>query len=203
MEKDFGIPYLAVGLPYGTEGTVAWLSKICEALGVSLSETVTEKAKNLKEFLLRKGNNLESLWGPLWFDEILISAPPSEALGIAETVRSEWADTARMILHLQATSERTTPAADAIRQVGQDDAEMKKDYENWQGGLVLSSSHETQQLRRMGKHFAAVHIALPSADEVHFADTPLCGLRGAAYLYEAIWNAKLRSLSAVRGPCNR
>ena len=200
MEKDFGIPFLSVGLPYGTEGTVAWLSEICAALGVSLPETVTEKAKHLKEFLLRKGNNLESLWGPLWFDEIFLSAPPSEALGIAEAVRSEWADTARMILHLQAASERTTPAADVIRQVGEDDAAMKKDYENWQGGLVLSSSHETQQLRRMGKHFASVHIALPSADEVHFSDTPLCGLRGAAYLYEAIWNAKLRMVSVDRLP---
>ncbi len=194
MEKDFGIPHLSVGLPYGTDGTPAWLAKICETLGVAMPVSLQEKANRLKEFLLRKGNNLESLWGPLWFDEILISAPPSEALGIAETVRGEWADTAKLILHLQVKSEKTTPAADVIRQVSEGDAAMKQDYEEWQGGLVLSSSHETQQLRRMGKSFAAVHVALPSADEVHFSDSPLCGLRGAAYLYENIWNAKLRMI---------
>ena len=48
--------------------------------------------------------------------------------------------------------------------------EIAKDYEDWQGGLVLSSSHETHLLRRMGRSFTGFHIALPSHDEVHFSD---------------------------------
>ena len=152
----------------------------------------SHEAAKLKEFLLRKGNNLESLWGPLWFDAVLISAPPSEALGIAEAIRSEWIDTARLCVHAQCETEKSTPAADAIRVVMKNEKEIAKDYEDWQGGLVLSSSHETHLLRRMGRSFTGFHIALPSHDEVHFSDLPQCGLRGAGYLYEQLWNAKLR-----------
>ena len=192
MEREFGISYISVGLPYGTEGTLSWLRRILETLGAGSLGAVSEEARKLSSYLLRKGNNLESLWGSLWFDEIFISAPPSDAIGIAEAVRGEWADTAKMILHLQAASEKITPAADKIRVVLRDDAAMKEDYENWTGGLVLSSSHETRHLSRLGKRYAAFHIALPSPDEVSFTDLPQCGLRGAAYLYENLWNAKLR-----------
>ena len=46
----------------------------------------------------------------------------------------------------------------------------------------------------MKKPFASVHIARPSHDELMITDLPLCGIRGAAYLYERIWNAKLREM---------
>lgn len=192
MEKDFGIPYLSVGMPYGIDGTLAWLSKVCHALEIEVPTAYQNRAARLKEHFLRKGNNLESLWGPLWFDEILISAPPSEAAGLAEAIRSEWVDTAKLTIHFQSKTDLTPPAADVIRVVGRDDREIGKDYENWKGGLVLSSSHETQQLTRLGKSFTSFHVALPSPDEVHFSDLPLCGFRGAAYIYEKLWEAKLR-----------
>ncbi len=192
MEKDFGVPYISVGLPYGIDGTLAWISKVCSALEIEVPPDITARAAKLKEYLLRKGNNLESLWGALWFDEILISAPPSDAAGLAEAIRSEWADTARLTIHFQAKTDLTVPAADAIRIVGEDDQEIRKDYENWKGGLVLSSSHETQHLTRLGKSYTSFHVALPSPDEPHFSDLPQCGFRGAAYIYEKLWGAKLR-----------
>ena len=192
MEKDFGIPYLSVGMPYGIDGTLAWLSKVCHALEIEVPTAYQNWAARLKEHFLRKGNNLESLWGPLWFDEILISAPPSEAAGLAEAIRSEWVDTARLTIHFQCKTDLTPLAADVIRVVGRDDREIGKDYENWKGGLVLSSSHETQHLTRLGKSFTSFHVALPSPDEVHFSDLPLCGFRGAAYIYGKLWEAKLR-----------
>lgn len=91
-----------------------------------------------------------------------------EALGIAEAIRSEWIDTAHLCIHAQCETEKSTPAADAIRVVMKNEKEIAKDYEDWQGGLVLSSSHETHLLRRMGRSFTSFHIALPSHDEVHF-----------------------------------
>ena len=36
------------------------------------------------------------------------------------------------------------------------------------------------------------NIARPSSDEIFVTDTPLCGLRGAEYLYERLWNLKVR-----------
>lgn len=193
MKEDFDIPYVSVGLPYGVDGTLAWLKKIIETLGVGDATKVEEEGKKEKEFLLRKGNNSESLWGGLWYDHILISAPPSEAAGMAEAIRTEWVDTAKLTVHFQAQTDRTVPVADEVRVVGRDDALIKQDYENWNGGLVLSSGHETMLLTRMGKKFSFFHIALPSHDEMHFTDVPFCGLRGAAYLYEQLWNAKFRS----------
>ena len=193
MEEDFGIPYISIGLPYGVEGTLAWVSSIVEALGCGDMTLLKEEGEKEKSYLFRKGNNLESLWGALWFDHILVSAPPSEALGIAEAIRREWADTAKMTIHCQAKTDRMTSAADEIRIVGRDDKAMGEDYENWSGGLLLGSSHEIMHMKRLGKHFASFHIALPSHDEVHFTDVPMVGLRGAAYLYEELWNAKLRA----------
>ncbi len=192
MEADFQTPYISVGLPYGVDGTLEWIQQVIDALGGGDSQPLQEEGTKQKEYLLRKGNNLESLWGALWFDRILISAPPSEAAGMAEAIRREWADTAKMTIHFQCQTNKTVPAADEIRVVGKDDVLIKKDYETWQGGLVLSSSHETMLLTRLQKDFAYVHIALPSHDEMHFSDVPFCGLRGAAYLYELLWNAKLR-----------
>ena len=192
MEEDFGIPYISIGLPYGVDGTLTWISAILEALGTGDKKALETEATQEKEYLLRKGNNLESLWGALWFDQILISAPPSEAAGMAEAIRSEWADTAQLIVHFQAPGEKNVPAADILRVVGKDDQGIGEDYAHWTGGLVIGSSHETMHMQRLGKDFTSFHIALPSHDEMHFSDVPFCGLRGAAYLYEELWNAKLR-----------
>lgn len=192
MKEDFGIPYISVGMPYGIDGTLAWVKTIIEALGTGDSQALEEDAQKEKEYLFRKGNNLESLWGALWFDEILVSAPPSEAAGIATAIRSEWADTARMIVHFQAKSDKSVPAADALRVVGKDDRAMGEDYRNWTQGLVVGSSHETMHMKQLGKDFTSFHVSLPSHDEMHFSDVPFCGLRGAAALYEELWNAKLR-----------
>lgn len=80
MERDFATPYISCGLPYGTDGTVAWLSEVIEKLGAGELTRASHEAAKQKEFLLRNGNNLESLWGPLWFDAVLISAPPRKHL---------------------------------------------------------------------------------------------------------------------------
>ena len=59
MERDFGTPYMSSGLPYGTDGTMAWLSEIIEKLGAGELTRASHEAAKLKEFLLRKGNNLK------------------------------------------------------------------------------------------------------------------------------------------------
>lgn len=194
MEKRFHIPYASVGMPYGFKGTEAWADRVLSLLECTGSADFLAAEKRRKEEVLRKGNGLESLWGSLWFDQVLVAAPPSEALGIAEAVRGEWIDTAKLTVHLTAASEKSVKAADVIRRVTVDDEEIKKDYENWENGLVLSSSHETARLDRLGKPFVSCHIARPSYDEVLVSDLPYCGFRGAAALYEKLWNARLRQI---------
>lgn len=196
MEKEFHIPYAEVGLPYGFEGTKKWIDKVIQSVGFGTAENVYTEADRISSTVLRKGNYLESLWGSLWFDRVLVAAPPSEAIGIAEAVRNEWIDTASLTIHLQMPSSFTTEVADTIRTLPADDGEVLSDYHEWQGGLVLSSSHETVKLTRMKKPFVSCHIARPSHDELMVTDLPLCGIRGASCLYERIWNAKLQEMKA-------
>lgn len=111
MEKEFGIPYISIGMPYGIEGTLAWITKISAQFHIK-NESLQDEAVQRKERMLYAGGNLQSLWGSLWFDEVLISAPPSEAFGIADAIRTEWIDTGRLIIHSMDKSSYEIKSAD-------------------------------------------------------------------------------------------
>ena len=123
----------------------------------------------------------------------MVSAPPSEAYGIADAIRTEWIDTGKLIIHSMDKSSYISKSADVIRLAGFDDKEIKRDYENWSCGLLMGSSHERARLLRLNKSFAAFNIARPSREEICVTDLPLCGFRGAEYLYECLWNSKVRN----------
>ncbi|WP_296955774.1 nitrogenase component 1 [uncultured Dialister sp.] len=189
METDFHVPYIETGLPCGTEVTMKWLEKIKESLPSMNLSAAAKEAADLKRHLTHLGGGMQSLWGQLWFDEILVSAWPSDAAAIAETVRGEWADTGKLLVHLQEPSEIKIPAADIIRTVRADDAAINEDYKNWQGGLLLASSHETTRLGRLGKKARFIPIFRPVYEEMLADSTPLYGLAGAARLFERVFNA--------------
>lgn len=191
MERDFGIPYLSVGLPYGMTGTELWLRAIADRItGMDLSG-VTEEIRGRNRRMRQKAMDMESLWGPLWFDRILVAALPSEAAGLAEAVRSEWADTERLTVILQHPGERDIPAADEVLTCGKDDQRIKDFYEAWEGGLLLGSAHDESRLIRLKKNYLSCLIAYPATSRMFFTDQPFCGVRGAEYLYERLWNIKL------------
>jgi len=189
METDFHVPYIETGLPCGTEVTMKWLEKIKESLPSMNLSAAAKEAADLKRHLIHLGGGMQSLWGQLWFDEILVSAWPSDAAAIAETVRGEWADTGKLLVHLQEPSEIKIPAADIIRTVRADDAEINEDYKNWQGGLLLASSHETTRLGRLGKKARFIPIFRPVYEEMLADSTPIYGFAGAARLFERVFNA--------------
>jgi nitrogenase molybdenum-cofactor synthesis protein NifE len=193
LETEFGTPYLSVGMPYGIAGTLRWLDTINAALPAKNTEAIRQEAEAVNARLQFRSSNMQSLWGPLWFDNILIAAPPSEAAGIAEAVRGEWADTSNLVIHFTQDTPLRPKAATKICIAGKDDAAMKETFENWTGGLVIGSSLETSRLVRLKKPFVNCNIVLPSYHEIIATDSPLCGIRGAAYLFERIWNAKLNS----------
>ena len=191
LETEFGTPYLSAGMPYGIAGTLQWLEKINSVLPAKNLAAVQQEAEAVNARLQFRSSNMQSLWGPLWFDNILIAAPPSEAAGIAEAVRGEWADTGNLIIHFTQDTSLRPKAATKICIAGRDDAAMKETYENWTGGLVLGSSLEASRLVRLKKPFVNCNIVLPTYHEIIATDSPLCGIRGAAWLFERIWNAKL------------
>ena len=193
LESEFGTPYLSAGMPYGIQGTLAWLEKINTVLPATNLKAVRQEAETVNTRLQFRSSNMQSLWGPLWFDNILIAAPPSEAAGIAEAVRGEWADTGNLVIHFTEDTPLRPKAANKICVTGKDDAAMKETFENWTGGLVIGSSLETSRFVRLKKPFVNCNIVLPSYHEIIATDSPLCGIRGASNLFERIWNAKLNS----------
>ena len=192
LKAEFGTPYLSAGMPYGIAGTLQWLEKINSVLPAKNLAAVQQEAEAVNARLQFRSSNMQSLWGPLWFDNILIAAPPSEAAGIAEAVRGEWADTGNLIIHFTQDTSLRPRAATKICIAGRDDAAMKETFENWTGGLVLGSSLEASRLVRLKQPFVNCNIVLPTYHEIIATDSPLCGIRGAAYLFERIWNAKLQ-----------
>lgn len=191
LQAEFGTPYLSVGMPYGIAGTIRWLENLNAVLPAKNLEAVRLEAETVNARLQFRSSNMQSLWGPLWFDNILIAAPPSEATGIAEAVRGEWADTGNLVIHFTQDTALRPQAATKICIAGKDDAAMKETFENWSGGLVMGSSLEASRLVRLKKPFVNCNIVLPAYHEIIATDSPLCGIRGAAYLFERIWNAKL------------
>ena len=191
LQAEFGTPYLSVGMPYGIAGTLRWLKYLNAVLPAKNLEAVRLEAETVNARLQFRSSNMQSLWGPLWFDNILIAAPPSEATGIAEAVRGEWADTGNLVIHFTQDTALRPQAATKICIAGKDDAAMKETFENWSGGLVMGSSLEASRLVRLKKPFVNCNIVLPAYHEIIATDSPLCGIRGAAYLFERIWNAKL------------
>jgi nitrogenase molybdenum-cofactor synthesis protein NifE len=192
LETELGMPYLSAGMPYGIQGTLQWLEKIDNLLPAKNLAVVRQEAETVNARLQFRSGNMQSLWGPLWFDNILVAAPPSEAAGIAEAVRGEWADTGNLIIHFTQDTPLLPGAATKICIAGKDDAAMKETFETWSGGLVLGSSLEASRLVRLKKPFVNCNIILPAYHEIIATDSPLCGIRGAAYLFERIWNAKLQ-----------
>ena len=191
LQAEFGTPYLSVGMPYGIQGTLRWLDTINAVLPAKNREAIRQEAEAVNARLQFRSSNMQSLWGPLWFDNILIAAPPSEAAGIAEAVRGEWADTGNLVIHFTQDTALRPQAATKICIAGKDDTAMKETFENWSGGLVMGSSLEASRLVRLKKPFVNCNIVLPAYHEIIATDSPLCGIRGAAYLFERIWNAKL------------
>lgn len=191
LQAEFGTPYLSVGMPYGIQGTLRWLDTINAVLPAKNREAIRQEAEAVNARLQFRSSNMQSLWGPLWFENILIAAPPSEAAGIAESVRGEWADTGNLVIHFTQDTALRPQAATKICIAGKDDTAMKETFENWSGGLVMGSSLEASRLVRLKKPFVNCNIVLPAYHEIIATDSPLCGIRGAAYLFERIWNAKL------------
>ena len=198
MEKAFHVPYLVAGLPAGVEGTLRWLRTIQKALPSMDLSSAEQEAAALKRHLDHRSGNLRSLWGQLWFDEILISAWPSDAAAIAETVRGEWADTAKLVVHQQEPSGRAIPAADVIRTVCADDAAIDEDLQEWKGGLLLASSHEATRFSRLGKPAQFIPIARPVYNELFADETPLYGFAGAARLLERLFHARIAEKTGTK-----
>lgn len=196
LEHKYGTPYLVCGLPYGVEGTMKWLEAIAAKLPAPHLDRVREEAAHMRAYLISRTNEARLLWGSLWFDEVLVSAPPTAALQLAQALRMEWADMGRLtvICQGQLTQAPECEAADTVYCVGEDDEAIAAYMQQCDNVLLLASSSESSVLyRREACHFCCCNIAYPANDEVFIQKQPMVGFTGSAYLLERLWNTFVKN----------
>lgn len=191
LHKRYGTPYVVAGLPYGVQGTLAWMKKINEALPAASQKLLEAEAAAQSSYLLSRNNEAVALWGNLWFDEVIISAPATQALCLAQALRTEWLDVGKLSVVCQQALEQppACDTADAIYTVGEDDAAVSKCLKTCNNVLLLASSSESSVLyRREQCDFTSCNIAYPANDEVFIVQQPMVGLKGSGYMLQRLWN---------------
>ena len=116
LQKQYGTPYIFAGLPYGVQGTLLWLQQINAQLPAPAMDKVTAEAQAQDNYLLSRNNEAIALWGSMWFDNVLVSAPATQALCLAQTLRTEWTDIGRLTVICQQPL-KDAPACDTAEAI--------------------------------------------------------------------------------------
>ena len=191
LHKRYGTPYVVAGLPYGVQGTLGWMKKINEALPAASLQALEAEARVQSSYLLSRNNEAVALWGSLWFEEVIVSAPATQALCLAQTLRTEWSDIGKLSVICQQSLEQppACDAADAIYTVGEDDAAVSECLKTCNNVLLLASGSESSVLyRREQCNFTSCNVAYPANDEVFIVQQPMVGLKGSGYMLQRLWN---------------
>ena len=188
LEEMYGMPYIALLPPYGRAGTRRWMRESARALPPQHGDAAeTEIDRVTREDFLRI-NECKSLWGELRYETALIRAPHSAAWGLAQALRTEWAD----VCHLAVAAEHVEAGAEEIADevLGETDALRIQDLlAGMDGGLLLGSSNESAHIDpRTAEYFP---VAYPVQDALHLTDCPFMGLRGARHIEERLWNGNI------------
>ena len=188
LEEMYGMPYIALLPPYGRAGTRRWMREIARALSPQHGDAAeTEIDRVTREDFLRI-NECKSLWGELRYETALIRAPHSAAWGLAQALRTEWAD----VCHLAVAAEHVEAGAEEIADevLGETDAlRIQELLAGMDGGLLLGSSNESAHIDpRTAEYFP---VAYPVQDFLQLTDNPFMGLRGARHIEERLWNGNV------------
>lgn len=188
LEEIYGMPYIAPLPPYGRAGTRRWMREIARALPPQHGDAAeTEIDRVTREDFLRI-NECKMLWGELRYETALIRAPRSAAWGLAQALRTEWAD----VCHLVVAAEHVEAGAEEIADevLGETDAlRIQELLAGMDGGLLLGSSNESAHIDpRTAEYFP---VAYPVQDFLQLTDNPFMGLRGARHIEERLWNGNI------------
>lgn len=197
LENKFGIPYVLAGVPYGLEGTLTWLRRINKVLPAPSLETIEAQVKETRELLEGIIEDFSCYWGNMWYDQVIIQAPGTQALCLAQALREEWFNMGKLtVLCLQ-------PVLDNIYCDVADEIYTKNvDFENWENyvetqgeGLFIGSSNEAANLLRKDyKNIVTLNVAYPIHDELFLNDTPYVGIQGTKNLLQKLWNLYMQGI---------
>lgn len=197
LEEHCGTPYIAPLPPYGRAGTRRWLEEINAVLPPpQMAAAMAEiHAAERRDFL--RINDLKNMWGELCFDTVLIRAPRTTAWGLAQALRTEWADVRHLAVAAAVRADAAGAAIADERLAETDTARAQELLTVMERGLLMGSSSESVYAdpRRM----LYLPVAYPVVDRLLLSDLPFMGLRGARCMEDALWNGSvLRRELAVR-----
>ena len=197
LEERCGMPYIAPLPPYGRAGTRRWLEEICAVLPPpQMAAAMAEiHAAERRDFL--RINDLKNTWGELCFDTVFIRAPRTTAWGLAQALRTEWADVRHLAVAAVLRADEAGAAIADERLAETDTARAQELLAAMEHGLLMGSSSESVYAdpRRM----LYLPVAYPVVDRLLLSDLPFMGLRGARCMEDALWNGSvLRRELSVR-----
>ena len=197
IEEHCGTPYIAPLPPYGRVGTRRWLEEINAVLPPpQMAAAMAEiHAAERRDFL--RINDLKNTWGELCFDTVLIRAPRTTAWGMAQALRTEWADVRHLAVAAAVRPDAAGAAIADERLAETDTARAQELLTAMERGLLMGSSSESVYAdpRRM----LYLPVAYPVVDRLLLSDLPFMGLRGARCMEDALWNGSvLRRELSVR-----
>lgn len=197
LEERCGMPYIVPLPPYGRAGTRRWLEEICAVLPPpQMAAAMAEiHAAERRDFL--RINDLKNTWGELCFDTVLIRAPRTTAWGMAQALRTEWADVRHLAVAAVLRADEAGAAIADERLAETDTARAQELLAAMEHGLLMGSSSESVYAdpRRM----LYLPVAYPVVDRLLLSDLPFMGLRGARCMEDALWNGSvLRRELSVR-----
>ena len=188
LEEMYGMPYIAPLLPYGRAGTRRWMREIARALPPQHGDAAeTEIDRVTREDFLRI-NECKMLWGELRYETALIRAPHSAAWGLAQALRTEWADVFHLVVAAEHVEAGVEEIADEV--LGETDAlRIQELHAGMDGGLLLGSSNESAHIDpRTVEYFPVVY---PVQDFLQLTDNHFMGLRRVRHIDERLWNGNI------------
>ena len=189
IEEHCGTPYIAPLPPYGRAGTRRWLEEVFAALPPTHGEAARAEIAEAERRDFLRINDLKNTWGELRFDTVLIRAPRSAAWGLAEALRTEWADVRHLAVAAQVRDDAAA-AEIADEQLGETDTAQAQELlaAMEQGLLMASSSESVLADPRRTLYFP---VAYPVVDRLCLSDQPFMGLRGARHIEDTLWNGSI------------
>ena len=194
LEKKYNMPFVSILPPYGHEQSLLWVKTVGTHIQSNsrVSLNLLQKEMNCRQREIGTAvNDMERIWGGLWFENAVVAAPGSVAMGMARALRTEWADigTLTVVAHDGLQTLTLPPYVESIQDGLAGSEEIQNRLRSLSGGLLLGSSSEKAFLRQQSvKNVVCCNIALPVYDEVVFTGRPLMGLRGATRMLERLWN---------------
>lgn len=193
LQDRYDMPYVSLPLPYGLQGAFTWLQKIKQHLPLACCDLteVHDEFSTLDRKLQAATQEMQRMWGELWFEKTLIAAPASVAIAMAEAVRTEWLDTGclTVVTYDNRPAYSVPDCIDNFIEATGDSSRIEQQVAALRGGLLLASSNEKAILQQKSvANVICQNIALPVYDEVILSERPFMGFRGSCHMTERLWN---------------